>query len=120
MPNSTADLTNARPLRDERYGTVYELAGSMTGLSGLGFAWVEVDIGASSPAHFHKKMSEIYHIVQGVGVMTLGGDEFSVSPGQCISIPPGVVHSIRNSGDAPLGFFCATSPSYSEEDDFEV
>ncbi|MDP1866087.1 MAG: cupin domain-containing protein [Bradyrhizobium sp.] len=120
MRNPVVDLSKSEPLRDDRYGTVFELSGSLTEMQNLGFAWVEVDVGAASPAHFHKKMSELYHVVDGTGVMTMDGVEFTVSPGQCVSIQPGVVHSIRNSGSVLLRFFCATSPAYTEDDDYEV
>ncbi|MFH1341030.1 MAG: cupin domain-containing protein [Pseudomonadota bacterium] len=120
MSKLILDLKDSTPIRDERYGTIYELAGSVTGLEELGFAWVEVDVGAASPEHFHKKMSELYQIVEGTGIMTLDRQSFPVSSGQCVSIPPGVIHAIRNTGSMPLRFFCATSPAYNEEDDFEI
>lgn len=120
MTKLISSLKESKPLRDDRYGTVFELAGSLTGMSNLGFAWVEVDINATSPSHYHKKMSELYQIVEGVGVMIMDGEEFPVTPGQCVTIRPGVVHSIRNTGSMPLRFFCATSPAYTEEDDYEI
>ena len=120
MRTAITSLDNAKPLRDPRYGTVFELAGAFSGITDLGFAFVEVNVGATSPAHFHNKMTELYHVVEGSGIITLDGAEIAVSPGHCISIRPGVVHSIKNSGSDPLRFFCATSPAYSEDDDHEV
>lgn len=114
------NLRQALPLRDERYGVLFELAGPATGLPGLGFAWVEVDAGAISPAHFHKITSELYHVVEGSGVMILDGREHAVAPGDCISIAPGVVHSIKNTETVPLRFFCATNPAYDPNDDYET
>jgi mannose-6-phosphate isomerase-like protein (cupin superfamily) len=116
MNTSIQNLRKARPLRDERYGTLFELAGPATGLPGLGFAWAEVDVGAISPAHYHKITSELYHVSEGSGVMILDGHEHAIAPGDCISIAPGVVHSIRNTGTVPLRFFCATSPAYADDD----
>jgi len=114
------NLRQALPLRDERYGVHFELAGPVTGLPGLGFAWAEVDAGATSPAHYHKKTSESYHVIEGSGVMTLDGREHVVAPGDCISIAPGVVHSIKNTESVPLRFFCATNPAYDPNDDYET
>ena len=113
-------LAETQPLRDPRYGVVHELAGSLTGLPQLGFAWVEVDAGATSPAHFHKLTSELYHIVEGRGTMILDGREHGISPGDCVSIAPGIVHAIRNDSTQPLRFFCATNPSYDPDDDYEI
>ena len=114
------NLRQAQPLRDERYGVLFELAGPVTGLPSLGFAWVEVNTGAISPAHYHKITSELYHITSGYGVMILDGREHTVATGDCISIAPGVVHSIKNIGNRPLRFFCATNPAYDPNDDYEV
>ena len=114
------NLRRAQPFRDKRYGTLFELAGPATGLPGLGFAWVEVDAGATSPAHLHKATSELYHVVEGSGVMIIDGREHAVAPGDCISIAPGVVHSIKNTGTGPLRFFCATNPAYNPDDDYET
>ena len=114
------NLRQAQPLRDPRYGVLYELAGPATGLPELGFAWVEVDAGATSPAHYHKVTSELYHVVEGSGVMILDGREHNVAPGDCISITAGVVHSIKNTGTVPLYFFCATNPAYDPNDDMET
>lgn len=99
-------------MRDPRYGVLFELAGAATGLSNLGFAWVEVDAGATSPPHYHQMTSELYHIVGGNGVMILDGREHNVAPG--------VVHSIKNTGTAPLQFLCATNPAYDPNDDVEI
>lgn len=120
MNTAIQNLLHAQPLRDPRYGTLYELAGAATGLPGLGFAWVEVDAGATSPAHYHKITSELYHVTEGNGVMVLDRKEHAVASGDCISIAPGVVHSIKNTGNIPLRFFCATSPAYDPDDDIEI
>jgi mannose-6-phosphate isomerase-like protein (cupin superfamily) len=114
------NLTESRVIRDERYGTVFELAGEATGLPYLGFALVEVDPGATSPAHFHTHTSELYYIIGGRGCMVMNDVETDVGVGDCISISPNTIHSIRNNGDDPLKFLCATNPAYDPSDDTEV
>jgi mannose-6-phosphate isomerase-like protein (cupin superfamily) len=106
--------------QDDRYGTVFEVAGAATGVPALGFAVVKIDPGAMSPAHFHKAMTEVYMILSGNGEMVMDGVVSMVVPGDCISICPGVVHAIRNLGEKPLVLHCATSPAYDPDDDIEV
>jgi len=106
--------------RDDRYGTVFEVAGTATGIPALGFAIVEIDPGATSPAHHHTVMTEVYMILAGHGEMVLDGVVAKIGPGDCISIRPGVIHAIANTGDGPLLLHCATSPAYDPDDDIEV
>ncbi|HVV61675.1 MAG TPA: cupin domain-containing protein [Pseudolabrys sp.] len=120
MANAVRRFSQAMHLRDPRYGVVVELAGPATGLASMGVAWVEVDIGAISPAHWHEKTEEVYAIIEGQGEMYLDGEGFSVTEGDVISIKPGVVHAIKNPGPEPLRLIVATAPGYDEADDHEV
>jgi len=60
--------------------------------------------------HSHKVQEQIYHIVQGEGLMELDDARHVVRAHDCIFIPPGVVHAIYNTGLTDLVFFVATSP----------
>ncbi|MFN0077910.1 MAG: cupin domain-containing protein [Prosthecobacter sp.] len=120
-PTWLVRAADARRLRDDRYGTVFETCSPvMSALTQLGFAFVEIDAGAESPAHYHRRMEEIYFITEGAGQMTIGDEAVEVGPGDTINIPPGAVHKIANPGTSPLRFACATWPPYDPEDDFEV
>jgi mannose-6-phosphate isomerase-like protein (cupin superfamily) len=106
--------------RDDRYGTVWELvAPAGAPCQRFGFAYVEVDPGRESPLHYHAVTEELYHIVRGDGVMTLGDTETPVGPGDTVAIPSGERHRIR-AGAAGLAFVCVTVPPYDPHDDFEV
>lgn len=120
MPTALRKLSEAAPLRDPAYGVVFELAGPMTGLKAMGVAWVEVDVGATSPAAWHDHTEEAYFIIEGHGVMGLGEEMFAVTAGDVVSIQPGVIHNIRNSGPAPLRMVVLTTPPYDPTDDHEV
>lgn len=120
MINALRKLSEAAPLRDPRYGTVFELAGPTTGLTTMGVAWAEVDTGATSPAAWHGRTEEAYFIIEGRGVMRLGNETFAIAAGDVVSIRPGVIHNIKNSGPAPLRMVVVTTPPYDEADDFEV
>ncbi|MCK5734711.1 MAG: cupin domain-containing protein [Candidatus Latescibacteria bacterium] len=51
-----------------------------------------VDISEHSRAHYHKKMTEIYLILEGEGTMELDGDRIPVKPLTAIFIKPGCRH----------------------------
>jgi len=51
-----------------------------------------VDIQADSRAHYHKRMTEIYFVLEGEGHMELDGQLFSVKPPTAIFIKPGCRH----------------------------
>jgi mannose-6-phosphate isomerase-like protein (cupin superfamily) len=120
MTSALRKLSEAAPLRDPRYGVVFELAGPVTGLMSMGVAWAEVDVGAISPAAWHKHTEEAYFIIEGEGVMRLDHKAFSVAAGDVVSIKPGVIHNIQNSGPSPLRIVVVTTPPYDEADDREV
>ena len=75
-----------------------------------------VQAGMRTALHRHGVTEELYHITQGRGRMTLGAEEFDVSPGDTVCIPPGTPHCIKNTGDEPLRILCVCTPAYSHDD----
>lgn len=53
-----------------------------------------VDIQADAQTHYHKKMTEIYLILEGEGVMELDGERIPVKPMTSIMIKPGCRHRL--------------------------
>jgi mannose-6-phosphate isomerase-like protein (cupin superfamily) len=51
-----------------------------------------VDISEDSRVHYHKRMTEIYLILEGEGTMELDGDRIPVKPLTAIFIKPGCRH----------------------------
>jgi mannose-6-phosphate isomerase-like protein (cupin superfamily) len=51
-----------------------------------------VEIEADSRAHYHKRMTEIYLILEGEGFMELDGERIPVKPMTAIFIKPGCRH----------------------------
>lgn len=76
--------------------------------------------GATTMEHYHAQTEEIYYILQGDGRMRLNGEEFAVTIGDSIAIPPGSRHNITNIGETPLVFLCCCAPPYSHDDTFLV
>jgi len=66
--------------------------------------------------HQHHHSEELYHITHGVGLMTLGDEQFDVAAGDTICIQPGTPHCIKNTGKDDLHILCCCSPAYADSD----
>ena len=51
-----------------------------------------VEISADARAHYHKRLTEIYYILDGTGAMELDGERHPVRAGDAILIKPGCRH----------------------------
>ncbi len=82
----------------------------------LSLAEAIVPVGFTTFLHKHYQSEEIYHILEGSGIMTIGDKKFEVKVGDTICIPPGTPHQIQNIGKIPLRFLCCCAPPYSHDD----
>ena len=62
------------------------------------------------------RTEEIYHVMAGHGLMTLGQSQFQVNTGDTICINPRTQHCIANTGGEPLRIMCTSSPPYANQD----
>ena len=85
-------------------------------ISKQSLAEARVAPGLETQPHYHPMTEEIYYILQGVGEMTIGKEMQPVGPGDAIAIPPGAIHTIRNSGEQTLLFLCCCAPAYEHHD----
>ncbi|HTT37021.1 MAG TPA: cupin domain-containing protein [Burkholderiales bacterium] len=60
--------------------------------------------------HRHRIQEQIYHILDGEGLMEIEGERTVVRKDDVIFIPPGVEHAIYNTGLTDLRFIVVTSP----------
>jgi mannose-6-phosphate isomerase-like protein (cupin superfamily) len=60
--------------------------------------------------HSHKVQEQVYHVLEGEGLMEVGDKTHVVRKHDVIYLPPGVEHSINNTGVVDLVFIVATSP----------
>ena len=60
--------------------------------------------------HTHKVQEQIYHVLDGEGLMELNKERQVVGPGDVIFIPPGIEHAIYNTGTGDLTFLVITTP----------
>ena len=79
-------------------------------------AWAHaVDIDGAKP-HFHKRSTELYYVLDGTGIVTVGGIEHPVSPGTLVHIPPEVIHSAQGR----MRVLVVGIPDIAEDDYFEA
>ena len=55
----------------------------------------EVEPMSDTPLHVHSKEDELFHIIEGEHVITLGDEEFRLGPGESIFAPRGIPHAQR-------------------------
>jgi mannose-6-phosphate isomerase-like protein (cupin superfamily) len=60
--------------------------------------------------HTHKVQEQVYHVLDGEGLMEMDGKRTVVRRHDVIFIPPGVEHALYNSGLTPLTFIVVTTP----------
>jgi mannose-6-phosphate isomerase-like protein (cupin superfamily) len=96
---------------------IRELAGpSWTAARAQSLAEATVAPGGETAEHYHPRSEELYFFTSGRGRMRLAVEEDDVAPGDCVVIPPGVVHKLWNTGAEPLVLLCCCAPAYSDDD----
>jgi len=73
-----------------------------------------VDLRADTTAHYHKKMTEIYYVLEGEGFVELNGEDVAVRPGSAVLIKPGTFH--RGKGRMRILVVCI--PPYDKSDEW--
>lgn len=58
----------------------------------------------NGPPHKHDQKEQLFYIVAGEGIVTVGADKFPVKPGNLIYVPTGVVHQTITTSAEPLGY----------------
>ena len=61
-------------------------------------------------SHVHQVQEQVYHILDGEGLMEIDGQRSVVRKNDVIFIAPGTWHSIANSGLGQLTFIVVTTP----------
>ncbi len=63
------------------------------------------------------RVSEVYYILEGRGVIHLDDESAEVHPHQAIYIPPDTRQYIHNPGSTDLCFLCIVDPAWHKEDE---
>lgn len=95
----------------ERNGSFSRLLVSTatTGSKYLTATEVDVPKGAIQALHSHDE-EQLYYILEGVGEMTVGSETLEIKQGDCVFIPSGHEHGLRNSRNLTLRYFSCSAP----------
>lgn len=104
------------PNRSPRYQrdgiTSFLLVSERTcGSEKLSVTLVEMESGGLQRIHKHEP-EQTYTILAGSGVMHVAGEQHPVSAGDCIFIPSWAEHGLENTGNGPIKYLSACSPSF--------
>ena len=72
--------------------------------------------GCSVRPHYHRDLEEIYYVVSGNGIMTVGEKSREVSAGDAVYIPKGHCHSLKNTGAESIRLILVCGPAFYYED----
>jgi mannose-6-phosphate isomerase-like protein (cupin superfamily) len=72
---------------------------------------VEIETGGEQRVHNHVP-EQIYFILEGKGLMSVGDNTGRVERDDCIFIPSGAPHGLKNDGTVLLRYFSAAAPSF--------
>jgi len=67
--------------------------------------------GGEQRIHNHPP-EQVYFILEGSGLMTVGNETQRVGPGDCVFIPADQPHGLKNDGEVTLRYFSAAAPAY--------
>ena len=66
--------------------------------------------------HYHREIEEIYYVVSGSGLMTVGNETREVAAGDAIYVPRGHQHTLKNTGTEPIRLILVCGPAFFYED----
>lgn len=76
--------------------------------------------GESIPLHYHPDFEELYYVLSGCGLMSVGEEKQEISRGDVVYIPAPMPHTLMNTGDVPLRFITVSvSIAQDKKDDVQ-
>lgn len=81
----------------------------------LSIARARVKPGVTTVNHLLKGIIERYLIIEGEGIVEIGGKTSSVGPGDLVLIPESTPQKITNTGQSDLIFYCICTPGFTPE-----
>ena len=87
------------------------LVGPPDGSSKLGYVISLYAPGHYMEPHKHKVREQVYHILEGEGVLVIDGVRHRVGRNDIAFLPPGVEHGLYNEGTTDLIFVIASGPA---------
>lgn len=88
-----------------------KLVGTAHGAVKIGYVLSCYAPGHHMEPHVHKEREQVYHILEGDGVLVIDGVRHRVGPGDVAYFPAGVWHGLYNESTANLVFVIASGPA---------
>jgi mannose-6-phosphate isomerase-like protein (cupin superfamily) len=104
---NTAHGSELRPLIDR----------TTSGITQCSLAEEILPPGTAVTPHHHRQIEEIYYIVSGQGLMTVGDEIREVEAGDAVYVPCGHRHTLENTGTQPITLLVACGPAFFYEDE---
>ncbi|MGI8920260.1 MAG: cupin domain-containing protein [Solirubrobacteraceae bacterium] len=97
--------------------SIRELAGpGWNAVRNQSLAEARIQVGLETAEHYHRKTEELYYFLSGSAELRVDDELIEVHAGDCVTIRPGVVHKLWNTGTEELVLLCCCAPAYSDED----
>jgi mannose-6-phosphate isomerase-like protein (cupin superfamily) len=81
----------------------------------LSVARARIQPGVTTVNHLLKGVIERYLIIEGEGIVEIGGKTSPVGPGDLVLIPENTPQKITNTGQSDLIFYCICTPGFTPE-----
>lgn len=78
-----------------------------------------IDVGSANGRHWHPNCVEILRVIRGKITQTLDDEEITMTAGDVITIPIGVVHNAINIGDEPAELAIAFTSAHRKSEGVE-
>ena len=75
--------------------------------------------GCAVTPHHHRQLEEVYYILEGQGVMSVGDSEQEVGAGDAIYIPSDHRHTLKNTGTEVMKILLVCGPAFFYEDEIK-
>ena len=72
--------------------------------------------GCAVTPHYHRDIEEIYYLVSGRGLMTVGDEIQEVNAGDAVYVPRGHRHTLQNTGTETIKLILVCGPAFFYED----
>ena len=66
--------------------------------------WSLLPVGSSFRAHYHEDMEEVFIVLNGSALMTVGTEELTLVAGDAVSVAAGEVHTMVNTSQEPVQY----------------
>jgi mannose-6-phosphate isomerase-like protein (cupin superfamily) len=73
--------------------------------------------GEEIQSHYHTDFEEIYYVLSGYGIMTIGEEKQEISRGDVVYIPANAPHTLLNTAEVPLRFITVTVRAAQDENE---